>query len=1025
MKELNETRTKISMMKNKCLTVISAVLIAFISLQSWVVQAAESNWREQFDQGLMQEEVHQDLEKAVEHYQGIVNAFDEQRSVIAMSVYRLAECLRKLGRMDEASPLYARIINEFPDQESIALLSQRFVPAAAPLPEIKTPDDAIINHPTSLKLLISQLRHAEPEAAMQTLTQTTGDSNAGALLSQYRKTQAELAQLRIRYLDKWPGIQEKLAQIASLNDQMKAHVEQAIKNLGIRLVALETVKTSEEEEPSTRSQRLTDDPRTLRLLIEELEKAPTEVAMQMLIQKTDLKLPSQLQAEKTSYQLSILRNSRIFEKQHPNLRSVKARLASLLEQESDVIKQSIQQLKIKLKVLERTSGLSNAGESKITRDLIPPSRTAASIDFEDREDLRRFLKELPKMNYLAALEALALDLGYQPALNILEKVNKLEVKKLEASLNSDDSNSDEWAEQFEILKKATEEAIQRFQEIQFSKLTILERAKRKEEDDKNPETIMLGELIDLANQKPDLLTHYNQTGLPPIHEAAQKGYTRVVRFLIKKVDVNSRDRFGKTALHYAAQNGDVELMKELLQVKGIETNAMEPYHATPLHLAAEKGFLKIAQSLVKAGADVNQSSALNAPTISSSGAMNRRFLAQLRSGLPLNRDAKSHSFIGKNQHYAALLTEGNTPLHFSSKNGFIELTELLLANGADVNAINRCGLTPLLYLLAHSNIEPQKQIEFAKLLLRHGADPNILGCVQHPGNRISGRLDKESLYFKKRSSSLLPLHGINNGLPLNSALNGSVFEEGKFSGPDLPVGWTSPLHLAVVISDDLTRLLLEYKANINEQDYRGRTPIHELMMHETQSSIRDQLALFAAGEDEIDPIIRNVNIDLKDSMGYRPLDLGFFTQKDFDVLKGMLALLPEDKRKQIAYETFWNQLPFVSNQSVVKKMLPDLLPNFSNIIHEVGPEGLTPLEYAFENERPLLMEWLSKHGDASLMTPKLQTQLEQLEEEYKHIENVLKNNVSKTVPDQSRTSRKRKKLKPLDILRSLKNAETR
>ncbi|MDC0325338.1 tetratricopeptide repeat protein [bacterium] len=353
-------------MKSKWLKMVHAAVILSFLGSTWTVSAADSSWREQFDQGLLQEEVHQNLEKAVEHYQGVVGAFDEQQDVIAMSLYRLAECLRKLGRMDEAAPLYERITKEFSDQRSLVLLSQRFVAESesASVFEIKTQDEAIINHPEYLKNFINQLQQTAPDTAMLTLTQAMGDTTAGSLLARYRETQAELAQLRIRYLDKWPGIKQQQAKLASLEVQMRKHVGESIKLLKIRLTTLETAKAAENERKLIEPKQLTNDPRTLRLLIEELEKAPTEIAFQMLIQETDLKIVSHLESEKTSIQLDLVEKRREYGEQHPEIQTLTSQYVTIQKQEANVVKRSIQQLKIKLRVLERVHELSKFHENE-------------------------------------------------------------------------------------------------------------------------------------------------------------------------------------------------------------------------------------------------------------------------------------------------------------------------------------------------------------------------------------------------------------------------------------------------------------------------------------------------------------------------------------------------------------------------------------------------------------------------------------------------------------------------------------
>ena len=56
-----------------------------------------------------------------------------------------------------------------------------------------------------------------------------------------------------------------------------------------------------------------------------------------------------------------------------------------------------------------------------------------------------------------------------------------------------------------------------------------------------------------------------------------------------------------------------------------------------------------------------------------------------------------------------------TPLHEAVIGGHKDVVELLIANGAEVNAKDRMGKTPLWYLDEHG------EKEIADLLRRHGA----------------------------------------------------------------------------------------------------------------------------------------------------------------------------------------------------------------------------------------------------------------------------------------------------------------
>ena len=72
--------------------------------------------------GVVEEEANLDLNAAVQSYRSVLTQFDGQRPLAAHALFRLGECYRKLGRMEEAKAQYARVIREFPDQTYLAQL---------------------------------------------------------------------------------------------------------------------------------------------------------------------------------------------------------------------------------------------------------------------------------------------------------------------------------------------------------------------------------------------------------------------------------------------------------------------------------------------------------------------------------------------------------------------------------------------------------------------------------------------------------------------------------------------------------------------------------------------------------------------------------------------------------------------------------------------------------------------------------------------------------------------------------------
>lgn len=69
-------------------------------------------------------------------------------------------------------------------------------------------------------------------------------------------------------------------------------------------------------------------------------------------------------------------------------------------------------------------------------------------------------------------------------------------------------------------------------------------------------------------------------------------------------DVNVSDSYGRTALHYAAEQGHADIIDVLL-VAGSFVNAMDFEGMTPLYLASARGNTEAVQALVQHSANIN------------------------------------------------------------------------------------------------------------------------------------------------------------------------------------------------------------------------------------------------------------------------------------------------------------------------------------------------------------------------------------------------------------------------------------
>jgi ankyrin repeat protein len=115
----------------------------------------------------------------------------------------------------------------------------------------------------------------------------------------------------------------------------------------------------------------------------------------------------------------------------------------------------------------------------------------------------------------------------------------------------------------------------------------------------------------LIDHKVDINAKHGNDETTLLHRTAESGYEAMVKLLLGSgSDVMSRDKFGNTALHLAAEKGFVNICRSLIK-GGVDINAkMGEYSLTALHLAVRSIRKEIVSLLVEHGVNLEEEDAL-------------------------------------------------------------------------------------------------------------------------------------------------------------------------------------------------------------------------------------------------------------------------------------------------------------------------------------------------------------------------------------------------------------------------------
>lgn len=235
-------------------------------------------------------------------------------------------------------------------------------------------------------------------------------------------------------------------------------------------------------------------------------------------------------------------------------------------------------------------------------------------------------------------------------------------------------------------------------------------------------------------------------------------------------------------LFQAVEQGNVEQVRSLLAA-GAAVSARDEGEATPLHRAVAVGRTEIVELLIAHGADVNAKEGIfgNTPLCEAvMGDYSFRAHELVRAERP-DRGYQDDLYRELVDRYAESL--------------MLEMAEILISHGADVNARDEFGGAVLFSVLLDT------PMEVVKLLLAHGANPGL-----------------------RDSYGTTPLHEATAQRRMDLV---ALFLASGMSVDARDADKQALLHEAVWQDDrEMVELLLAHGASVNARDKNGDTPLH-------------------------------------------------------------------------------------------------------------------------------------------------------------------------------------------------------
>ncbi|MBL9128632.1 MAG: ankyrin repeat domain-containing protein, partial [Verrucomicrobiales bacterium] len=713
-----------------------------------------------FKRALFAEEGRRDFEAAIRDYERVVRGMDDQRRLAATALFRLGECYRKQRRTNDAVARFTRVIQEFPQEDTLVQISRQNLASLGASPPDQRPAPGSASTPQSPDSTAGSRGRppvSDPQAA--TPAAMSPDLLAGQLET-------------LRGWADDPVRQGKAVQ-ALFPDATLDKLLTRLTEMKINAEALAKRPQDTWSESTTQMSPSISMAGTLESLVDFGEPIRSQLP------------PTRAQAGEIEKQLQFIatRVDHILGVQEARLELLKATTpdpndGGELDRELALLQSQLQAVESKgpanrlplLKSLfpEASQNLV-ALESRLDELLAQDARLAASLadNHPDRLGLRSVAERLRQQLDAAATDVLT---GQRARLEALNDARD-RLTKLHASATTPSPSRGN-------VPAATPSPGDEDSEIR--------------------------RIQNLVEHSPDLI-NAGQEGTWPLYAAANRGQLAVARYLLDHGAKPALDASPMMPLHTAVANGH-KAMTELLLERGAPVDGRTYFGATPLFFAAKAGFSGLTQVLLKHGANPNLPALRPASENDDVPSV----------GVPLNA-----AIAGNHLEVARLLLEkgadpnsrdegpdapadsGNPPLRFANTT---EAMRLLLSKGANPNLTFRDGLYRLYYSAVAGKTEE------VRTLLEGGALPDgptnasdrcvspLTAAIMSDKAPVVGLLLNRGASLNLTNGGYGPLHAALAKLDLEGVTR--LLDRGADPNLALP-GNLTPLQIALARDDSL------------------------------------------------------------------------------------------------------------------------------------------------------------------------------------------------------------------------------